>query len=36
MARREAGINDVRINEWDRRYFSRRPASEHGHDIPLW
>ena len=36
MARREASINDVPIAESERRYFGRRPASEHGQDIPLW
>ena len=36
MARREASINDVKIDESDRRYFGPRPESEHGSDIPLW
>lgn len=36
MARREASINDVAINESDRRLFGPRPASEHGADFPLW
>ena len=36
MARREASINDVPIEESQRRYFGPRPASEHGQDIPLW
>ena len=36
MARREASINDVRIDESDRRYFGPRPDSEHGLEIPLW
>ncbi|UQX10902.1 DUF1348 family protein [Candidatus Mycobacterium methanotrophicum] len=36
MARREASINDVPIDESERRYFGRRPACEHGLDIPLW
>jgi nuclear transport factor 2 (NTF2) superfamily protein len=36
MARREASINDVPIDESERRYFGPRPASEHGQDIPLW
>ena len=36
MARREASINDVRIDESERRYFGPRPAAEHGQDIPLW
>jgi len=37
MRRREASINDVRINEAERRYFGPRPADERGlgHDIPL-
>ena len=30
MARREASINDVPIDESERRYFGPRPASEHG------
>ncbi|MDT7731077.1 MAG: uncharacterized protein QOK45_1330 [Mycobacterium sp.] len=36
MARREASINDVKIEESERRYFGRRPESEYGIDIPLW
>lgn len=36
MARREASINDVAIDESQRRYFGPRPSSERGHDIPLW
>jgi nuclear transport factor 2 (NTF2) superfamily protein len=36
MARREASINDARIDESERRYFGPRPESEYGHDIPLW
>jgi nuclear transport factor 2 (NTF2) superfamily protein len=36
MARREASINDVRIDESDRRYFGPRPESEYGRDFPLW
>ncbi|OBI88354.1 DUF1348 family protein [Mycobacterium asiaticum] len=36
MARREASINDVPINESERRIFGPRPASEHGADFPLW
>ena len=36
MGRREASINDVPIEESQRRYFGPRPASEHGQDIPLW
>jgi nuclear transport factor 2 (NTF2) superfamily protein len=36
MARREASIDDVPIDESERRYFGPRAASEHGRDIPLW
>jgi nuclear transport factor 2 (NTF2) superfamily protein len=36
MARREASINDVKINESERRHFGPRPESEYGLDIPLW
>ncbi|KQH81335.1 histidine kinase [Mycobacterium gordonae] len=36
MARREASINDVAINESDRRLFGPRLESEHGADFPLW
>ena len=35
MERREASINDVRIEESDRRIFEARPASERGIDFPL-
>jgi nuclear transport factor 2 (NTF2) superfamily protein len=37
MRRREASINDVHINEAERRYFGPRPADQRGqgHDIPL-
>jgi nuclear transport factor 2 (NTF2) superfamily protein len=37
MRRREASINDIAIDETDRRYFGPRPESERGsgHDIPL-
>jgi nuclear transport factor 2 (NTF2) superfamily protein len=35
MTRREASINDVPIAESDRRIHGTRPASEHGHAIPL-
>ena len=35
MARREASINDVRINEDERRIFGPRPESEHGVAFPL-
>jgi nuclear transport factor 2 (NTF2) superfamily protein len=36
MTRREASINDVAIDESERRYFGPRPESEYGQDIPLW
>jgi nuclear transport factor 2 (NTF2) superfamily protein len=36
MARREASINDVKIDELQRNYFGLRPESEYGQDIPLW
>jgi uncharacterized protein len=36
MARREASINDVAIDESQRRYFGPRPPGEHGQDFPLW
>ncbi|MFZ0229729.1 MAG: nuclear transport factor 2 family protein [Mycobacterium sp.] len=36
MARREASINDVAIDESQRRYFGPRPETEHGRDFPLW
>lgn len=36
MARREASINDVAIEEPQRRYFGPRPESEYGRDIELW
>ncbi|HWM38359.1 MAG TPA: nuclear transport factor 2 family protein [Streptomyces sp.] len=35
MARREASINDVRIDESERRVFGPRPESERGEGIPL-
>jgi nuclear transport factor 2 (NTF2) superfamily protein len=35
MARREASINDVGIDESERRYFGPRTEAEHGQDIPL-
>jgi uncharacterized protein len=35
MRRREASINDVAIDESDRRIFGPRPESEHGQDFPL-
>jgi uncharacterized protein len=36
MVRREASINDVKIDESERRHFGPRPESEYGNDIPLW
>ena len=36
MARRETSINDVKIDESERRHFGPRPESEYGDDIPLW
>lgn len=35
MERREASINDVRIDQSDRRIFGPRPDSERGVEIPL-
>ncbi len=35
MRRREASINDVRIDESERRIFGPRPESERGREIPL-
>jgi uncharacterized protein len=35
-ARREASINDVAINESQRRYFGPRAEAEYGQDFPLW
>ena len=35
MRRREASINDVPIDESERRILGPRPAEEHGRDIPL-
>jgi uncharacterized protein len=35
MARREASINDVAIEEADRRIFGPRPEAEHGLEFPL-
>jgi uncharacterized protein len=35
MRRREASINDVPIDESDRRIFGPRPEAEHGAPIPL-
>jgi uncharacterized protein len=36
MTRREASINDVAIEESERRIFGPRPTEEHGRDFPLW
>ncbi|MGH3959000.1 nuclear transport factor 2 family protein [Mycobacterium sp.] len=36
MSRREASINDVAIDESERRYFGPRPPAEYGQDLPLW
>jgi nuclear transport factor 2 (NTF2) superfamily protein len=35
MRRREASINDVAIDESERRIFGKRPESEHGAEFPL-
>ncbi|MFD4701659.1 nuclear transport factor 2 family protein [Streptomyces niveus] len=35
MRRREAGINDVRIEESERRIAGPRPESEHGAEFPI-
>ncbi|MFD3488368.1 nuclear transport factor 2 family protein [Streptomyces sp. NPDC058665] len=35
MRRREASINDLRIEESERRVFGTRPESEHGVEFPL-
>ena len=35
MRRREASINDVPIDESDRRIFGPRPEAEHGVEFPL-
>ncbi|HEY8717627.1 nuclear transport factor 2 family protein [Pengzhenrongella sp.] len=35
MSRREASINDVRIEASERRIFGPRPAEEHGQSFPL-
>ena len=35
-ARREASINDVAIDESERRHFGPRPRAEYGKDFPLW
>jgi nuclear transport factor 2 (NTF2) superfamily protein len=36
MARREASINDVAIEESQRRYSGPREVAQHGQDFPLW
>ncbi|MGE2737739.1 nuclear transport factor 2 family protein [Mycolicibacterium vaccae] len=36
MARREASINDVAMDESQRRIFGSRPEAEYGREIPLW
>ena len=36
MLRREASINDVAIEESQRRYFGPRDAAEHGRGFTLW
>jgi uncharacterized protein len=36
MSRREASINDRRIQASERRWFGPRPESEHRADFPLW
>ena len=36
MSRREASINDAKIDESQRRLFGPRPEAEYGHDFPLW
>jgi nuclear transport factor 2 (NTF2) superfamily protein len=36
MTRREASINDVAIDQSQRRLFGPRKAAEHGQDLPLW
>ena len=35
MRRREASINDLQIDESERRIFGPRPAGEHGLELPL-
>ena len=35
MRRREASINDLRIEESERRIFRPRPADERGTEFPL-
>src|SRR5690242_7503792 len=36
MARREASINDVMIDESQRRYFGPRQETDYGQDIAMW
>jgi hypothetical protein len=36
MARREASINDRRIDKSERRIFGPRPTADHGVDFPIW
>jgi uncharacterized protein len=36
MSRREASINDAKIDKSQRRYFDTRPKTDYGQDIPLW
>jgi nuclear transport factor 2 (NTF2) superfamily protein len=36
MSRREASINDLAIDESERRFFGPRSKGEYGKDIPLW
>jgi hypothetical protein len=35
MVRREASIDDLRIDESERRIFGPRPEDEHGVEFPL-
>jgi nuclear transport factor 2 (NTF2) superfamily protein len=35
MTRREASINDIRIDEHDRRIFGPRSATERGEELPV-
>jgi hypothetical protein len=36
MSRREASINDLAIDESERRFLVPRSKAEYGKDIPLW
>ncbi|MGH3523383.1 MAG: DUF1348 family protein [Mycobacterium sp.] len=36
MSRREASINDVAIDQSERRYLGPRLRAEYGQDLPLW